>query len=347
MSKIRILSLDGGGIRGIIPATVLSYIEDKLKEKSGNSNASIAEYFDFITGTSSGGILSLLYLCPDKNGKPKYSAREALDLFKERGDEIFKVSILEKIRNLNGIIDEKYPEKSLEKLLKSYFSENLLSRCLKPCLIPSYDIRNRKAFFFTSIEAKEKEADSNFYLREVARAASAAPTYFEPAKIQSLDGTSHALIDGGVFANNPALCAYAEARKINFKKVLGNAFKSKKPTAKDMIIVSIGSGSVKQPYYYKDFKDAGVFQWVKPLIDIMMSGNSETVDYQLRKIFESLSKSDQRDYHRIQPKLTHSDNAIDNASPENLNALHRDGLLTIAENKKELAQIIDKLIVNH
>lgn len=344
MSKIRILSLDGGGIRGIIPATILSYIEDQLKEKSGNSNASIAEYFDFIAGTSSGGILSLLYLNPDKNGKPKFSAREALDLFMERGNEIFKVSILEKIRNLNGIIDEKYPEQSLEKLLKTYFTDGLLSQSLKPCLIPSYDIRNRMAFFFTSIEAKK--AENNFYLKEVARAASAAPTYFEPAKIQSLDGTSHALIDGGVFANNPSLCAYAEARKIDFKKILGNPFKSKKPTAKDMIIVSIGTGSVKLPYYYKDFKDAGVFQWVKPLIDIMMSGNSETVDYQLRKIYDSLSKNDQKDYHRIQPKLIKSDNSLDNANSENLEALHHDALLTIAENKKELAQIIDKLIVN-
>ena len=186
MSKIRILSLDGGGIRGIIPATVLSYIEDKLKEKSRNPDASIAEYFDFITGTSSGGILSLLYLCPDKNGNPKFTGKEALNLFKDRGDEIFKVSILEKIRNLNGIIDEKYPERPLEKLLQSYFSENLLSGSLKPCLLPSYDIRNRKAFFFTSIEAKETKND--FYLREVARATSAAPTYFEPVKINSMNG---------------------------------------------------------------------------------------------------------------------------------------------------------------
>ena len=344
MSKIRILSLDGGGIRGIIPATVLAYIEDKLKEKSGNPKASIAEYFDFIVGTSSGGILSLLYLCPDTNGEPKYTSRQALNLFKEEGDDIFDVSILEKIRNLNGIIDEKYPEKSLERLLKNYFSGKLLNQCLKPCLVTSYDIRNRKAFFFTSIEARE--AENNFYLRDVARAISAAPTYFEPSKIESLDKNSHVLIDGGVFANNPALCAYAEARKINFRKVLGKSDKPKRPTAKDMIIVSIGSGSVKQPYYYKDFKDAGVFQWIKPLIDIMMSGNSETVDYQLRKIYDSLDKQDQKDYHRIQPKLTNADGAIDNASKDNLNALHRDGLLTIAENKKELAKIIDKLIAN-
>lgn len=344
MSKIRILSLDGGGIRGIIPATILSYIEDKLKEKSGNSNASIAEYFDFIAGTSSGGILSLLYLCPDENGKPKYSAREALELFKDRGDEIFKVSILHKIRNLNGIIDEKYPEKPLEKLLKTYLSETLLSQSLKPCLIPSYDIRNRKAFFFTSLEAKQEER--NYYMREVARATAAAPTYFEPTQIKSMGGTSHPLIDGGIFANNPALCAYAEARKIDFKKMYGKSSKPNKPTAKDMIIVSIGSGDVKEPYYYKDFKDAGVFQWVKPLIDMMMSGNSETVDYQLRKIYETLEKKDQPDYHRIQPNLVNADNSIDNATSENLNALHRDGLLTIAENKKELSRIIDKLIEN-
>lgn len=344
MSKIRILSLDGGGIRGIIPATVLSYIEDKLKEKSGNPGASISEYFDFVAGTSSGGILTLLYLCPDDKKKSKYTAKEVLNLFLEKGDEIFKVSILEKIRNLNGIIDEKYPERSLEKLLKNYLSQNLLSDSLKPCIISSYDIRNRKAFFFTSIEAKESK--NNFYMREVARATSAAPTYFEPSRIKSMDDTTHALIDGGVFANNPALCAYAEARKIDFKKILRNPSKSIKPTAKDMIIVSIGSGDIKEPYYYKDFKNAGVFQWIKPLFDMMMSGNSETVDYQLRKIYQTLPKADQMDYHRIQPKIINADNSIDNASEKNLNALHRDGLLTVAENKKELALIVDKLIEN-
>ncbi|MGA8854618.1 MAG: patatin-like phospholipase family protein [Christiangramia sp.] len=344
MSKIRILSLDGGGIRGIIPGTILSYIEDELKKKSGDPKASIGNYFDFITGTSTGGILSLIYLCPDESGNPKYSSKDALSIYLEKGSKIFDVSILKKLISLNGVTDEKYPEKPLENELENYFEDVKLSQLIKPCLIPSYDIRNRKAFFFTTIEAQENLYD--FYLKDVARAASAAPTYFEVTRIKSLYGTPHVLIDGGVFANNPALCAYAEARKINFKEILNNSNKPTRPTAKEMIIVSIGTGSVKQPYYYNDFKNAGAFKWIKPLIDIMMSGNSETVDYQLKRIYETLSKKDQKDYHRIQPKLVNADSAMDNAQKENLKALHEDGLITVADNKKELDAIVDKLIAN-
>lgn len=344
MSKIRILSLDGGGIRGIIPATILAYVEAELKEKTENPKARLSDYFDFITGTSTGGLLSFMYLCPDETGKSKYSAIDALKVYLNEGDEIFDVSLLKRIISLNGISDEKYPEKPLEKQLLKYFGDQQLSELLKPCLIPSYDIRNRKAFFFTSLEAQDKVYD--FYLRDAARAATAAPTYFEVSKIYSIYGAPHVLIDGGVFANNPALCAYAEARKLDFKTLLNNSEKPIKPTAKDMLIVSIGTGSDKQPYFYKDFKNAGVFKWIKPLIDIMMSGNAETVDYQLKQIYKTLSAQDQKDYHRLQPKLVYADSALDNATKENLIALHEDGLLSVAENKTELDIIVDKLIAN-
>lgn len=345
MGKIRILSLDGGGIRGIIPATILTYLEEELKEKSGDPEARLANYFDFITGTSTGSILSLMYLCPDKSGKPKYSAIDALNIYLNEGDEIFDVALLKKIQSLNGITDEKYPEKPLETQLLKYFEKQKLSELLKPCLVPSYDIRNRKAFFFSSLEAREEVYD--FYLKDVARAASAAPTYFEVSRIYSVYGAPHTLIDGGVFANNPALCAYAETRKLDFKTIFNNPEKPVKPTAKDMLLISIGTGSDKQPYFYKEFKNAGIFKWIKPLIDIMMSGNAETVDYQLKKIYETLSSEDQKDYHRIQPKLINADSALDNATKENLKALHEDGLLSITDNKTELDQIVDKLIANN
>ena len=345
MKKIRILSLDGGGIRGILPGTILTYIEEQLQKKTKNPQASIGQYFDFIAGTSTGGILSMIYLCPNLDGVNKFMAREALDIYLAQGDEIFDVSFSKKVESFNGIFDEKYSEKELEKNLQIYFQDTKLSEALKPCLITSYDIRNRKAFFFTSLEARSEVR--NFYMRDVARATSAAPTYFEASRIKSLYGTPHSLIDGGVFANNPSLCAYAEARTINFSEILKNEEKPDTPSAKDMLIVSIGTGSVKQPYHYEDFKDAGVLKWIKPLIDIMMSGNAETVDYQLKKIYETLSRKHCEDYHRIQPKLINADSAMDNGKPENLNALHEDGLLAVAENKEELDAIVDKLIEHH
>jgi patatin-like phospholipase/acyl hydrolase len=183
-------------------------------------------------------------------------------------------------------------------------------------------------------------------MKDVARATSAAPTYFEAARIKSIFGSPYALVDGGVFANNPSLCAYAEVRGIDFATVLNNPEKPNKPSAKDMLMISIGTGSVKRPYSYKEFKDAGVIQWIKPLIDIMMSGNAETVDFQLKKIYETLSKKDCKDYYRIQPKLINSNPEMDRADNENIIALQEDGLLAVADHQILLDEIVQKLIAN-
>ncbi|TDQ16364.1 patatin-like phospholipase/acyl hydrolase [Algoriphagus boseongensis] len=345
MKKIRILSIDGGGIRGILPGTILTYLEKKIQELSQNPDARIGEYFDFVAGTSTGGILGLILLCPDENKKYRFSASDALKLYLDQGDEIFDVTFSDKIKRGGGLFDERYSEKELENALKNYFGELRLSQSLKPCLITSYDIRNRKAHFFTSCDAKSDIND--FYFKDVARSTSAAPTYFEPAHIYSIFGTPHTLIDGGVFANNPALCAYSECRKLNFKTELSDEKKPVKPSAKDMLMVSIGTGSVKTPYYFKEFKDAGLIKWVQPLIDIMMSGNSETVDYQLRKIYGTLPGKNSEDYYRIEPLLQNASSEMDKADLPNLKALHEDGLLSVQKFQSQLDEIAAKLVKHH
>ncbi len=345
MKKIRILSLDGGGIRGILSGTILTYLEEQIKKKTGNEDSSIGEYFDLIAGTSTGGILGLVYICPDDNGNYMFSAREALDIYLEKGDEIFDVDFSKKIESLGGIRDEKYTATELERTLTAYFGDKKLSDVLKPCLISSYDIHNRKAHFFTSIEAKSQIYD--YYLRDVARATSSAPTYFEPVRIKSLYGTPKTLVDGGVFANNPSLCAYAEARTTEFTKALNTSEKPNFPGAKDMLMISIGTGEILEPYTYKNYKNAGVIKWIKPLIDIMMSGNSETVDYQLRQIYKTLSSNDCNDYYRIQPRLIDANNAMEDGRQNNLKALHEDGLASVEHYKEALDEIVDKLIDNH
>jgi patatin-like phospholipase/acyl hydrolase len=165
--------------------------------------------------------------------------------------------------------------------------------------------------------------------------------------IKSLSGQTFGLIDGGVFANNPALCAYAEARNINFSEVFKDKEKPVNPTAKEMMIVSLGNGEVKQPYPYGKFKNAGVLKWIKPLIDIMMSGNSETVDYQLKQLYKTLPPEDFKDYYRIQPEILTADNDLDNGKKKNLLALYRDGIAAVDKNKEQLNTIADKLIANH
>ncbi|MEG4630882.1 patatin-like phospholipase family protein [Microcoleus sp. AR_TQ3_B6] len=115
------------------------------------------------------------------------------------------------------------------------FKDCKLSELLKPCLISSYDIERRKAHFFDRIDAQKYPAE-DYFIKDIARATSAAPSYFEVAKVYSLTNESYALIDGGVFANNPALCAYAEVRN---KFRIPNARNEREPTAKDMVILSL------------------------------------------------------------------------------------------------------------
>ncbi|MBW3587387.1 MAG: patatin-like phospholipase family protein, partial [Cyanobacteria bacterium 0813] len=246
----RILSIDGGGIRGIIPAQVLLSLESKLQQKSGNPDAKIADYFDLIAGTSAGGILTCIYLYPDAENptRPRWSAQDAVNFSIESGRDVFKSSFWKKFRSIDGLIDEKYPSDPLEQFFLENFRDCKLSELLKPCLISSYDIERRKAHFFDQIDAQQDPAE-DYFIRDIARATSAAPSYFEVPKIYSLTNESYALIDGGVFANNPALCAYAEVRH---KFRLPDNGPDKGPTAKDMVILSLGTGEAQQKFPYEE-----------------------------------------------------------------------------------------------
>ncbi|MCK4910687.1 MAG: patatin-like phospholipase family protein [Thermodesulfovibrionales bacterium] len=331
---IRILSIDGGGIRGIIPGMVLAHLEGIIQAKTGKNDARLADYFDLMAGTSTGGILTCMLLCPDgtKKKRPRFSAKDAVGMYIDNGGDIFDLDFWEKHNPLNGVFDEKYSAKNLEKLLKKYFGKLRLSELLKPCLITAYDIKRARTLFFTSHDAKKRK-DENYLVRRVARATSAAPTYFEVARVKSMAGNIRPLIDGGVFANNPTLCAYAESRE----KMPG------KPTAKNMVILSLGTGIRKTVLSYNEAKDWGKIQWVAPLIDIMMSGVSETVDYQLKQIFDSIDSKDQ--YQRINwPLKTKKMSQMDNASKPNIRALVKAGKDCAKFYDKELNSFADKLI---
>lgn len=333
---IRILTIDGGGIRGILPGQLLVRLEKLIQKKTGNSSAKIGDYFDMVAGTSTGSILTTFILRPGEDGKAKYHAKEAVDLYIDKGDEIFHRSIGRAIKTIGGITDEKYSAENIEAILKDKLGEDVwLSDLISPCLVPTYDIENRKARFFNQIEAV-KNPHYNFKLWEVARATSAAPTYFEPKKIKSESGNEYNLVDGGVFANNPALCAYVETRE-HFKNDLDQHV-----SAKDMFLVSIGTGSVKKPYMYDKAKDWGLAEWLKPLVDIMMSGSSETVDYQLGHIFDSENVRNQ--YVRFEPSLGAADTSIDDVSKQNLQALKLAGEESADVYQDALDKVADQLI---
>jgi patatin-like phospholipase/acyl hydrolase len=287
-----------------------------------------------IAGTSTGGILTCLYLYPDKKNpsRPLFTAKEAVDLYLENGGGIFKES---SIRNDAGMRQEKYPVIAIENLLKKYFKNTRLSGLLKPCLITAYNISARSTHFFTQHDAKKSKA-YDFYLYDVARGTSAAPTYFEPAGIKSLSGVMYPVVDGGVFASNPALCAFAEARQ-KFNPVVNDAERM------DLFMLSIGTGSKKESYSYDKTKGWGKMGWVKPVLDIMLSGASETVDFQMKHIFDAINCGDK--YFRINPDIGKASIEMDDASPENLKALKEAGIAAAKKYDAEL-QAVASFLVN-
>ncbi|MEE9382920.1 MAG: patatin-like phospholipase family protein [Nannocystaceae bacterium] len=327
----RVLSIDGGGIRGIIPGQVLRILEGKLEQRK--PGARLADYFDLIAGTSTGGILACIYLCPDENrsGRPRFTAAEAVQLYLENGDEIFEIPLLHRARSLGGLRDERYPAEAIEELLERYFGDLRLKELLRPCLITAYDIKNRRTVFFNQSKARKKAGD-DFLVREVARATSAAPTFFECARVTSASRVRYPMVDGGVFANNPTLCAYAEARKF-----------ADRPTAKQMLILSLGTGEQQRPYYYSQAKNWGAAEWIGPVLDIMMSGVAQTVDYQLRQIYDAVESTGQ--YLRLQANLPERNADMDNADRENVQELAEIGTRLAEKSDEQLDAFVELLLV--
>ncbi|HVB03326.1 MAG TPA: patatin-like phospholipase family protein [Chitinophagaceae bacterium] len=333
MKKSRILSIDGGGIRGIIPATILLYLEKQLKIKTGKDR-NIGDWFDMIAGTSTGGILACIYLIADFNGKARYSAEEALNLYLKDGPSIFQLNELQEISSGFGLLHPKYSNLALCRLLVGFFQNMLMSDIKKPYLITSYDIENRKSVLFCY---GDDNKDSPIAL--VTQATAAAPTYFAPLPFG--DTQKHMiLIDGGMVANNPTMCTYVEAQKTKIGTILNDTFKKDNPDIHDMLIVSLDTGNTKlQPY--TDMQNAGEIKWVKPLFDIMMSTSSEIVDYQVRKEFEGTDQ-----YYRIASPLINASPVMDDAEAINIEALHQDALNYISGNEAILDEVMDQLIEN-
>lgn len=335
MSYTRILSIDGGGIRGIIPATLLIYLEKSLQRYSNCSGARLTDFFDLIAGTSTGGILTCIYLMPDSQApdQPLFSASEALQFYFEHGHEIFKPTLFQSLRSLRGLCGPKYSAASLEHLLTYYFGDTRLSELLKPCLITSYDISQQSATFFNQLDPAKPHKD-DFFIRDLARATSAAPTYFPAAQVTSSKGNTHFFIDGGTFANNPTLCSLVEASKL-----------PNHPYVDQMIILSLGCGSCPPSFKTKSLKKGGAVHWALPLLDIFTSGMTETVDAQMKVLFSNRELS--QHYLRLQPDicaLGYPDLSMDDADPASLNLLKEIGLCVTDLYKSQLDNFAKLLI---
>ena len=262
---------------------------------------------------------------PNKAGALSNSCAEP----EKEGHRIFDESVWREIKSAGNLFDEKYPSDGIEEVLHQFFDPARLKDALTEVLITSYEIERRIPWFFRSSRAKTRP-DYDFEMWQVARSTSAAPTYFEPEKIPFGNGTDFwALIDGGVFANNPAMCAFAEVRS-----------RSKDG---DILLASLGTGelSVLHPIHFDQAKNWGLIGWAKPILDVVFDGVSKTIDYQLRQLLPLVNNAAR--YYRFQPRLDIGSGELDNTNPENLRDLRLLAERLIASRTKEIDDLCAQL----
>ena len=318
---ITILAVDGGGIRGLIPATVLAEIERR-------AGAPIAQLFDLVAGTSTGGIIALALAKPGAGGTtPDLSASDLVALYEDEGKRIFSSSIWHRVAAAGNLLDERYESGGLESVLRERLGEARLRDALTEVLVTAYELETREPWFFARHKARSRPTH-DFPMWQVARATAAAPTYFEPFEVAAM--TPHGgLVDGGVFANNPAMCAYAEASKLHGR-------------GSDFLIVSLGTGQYSSPIHYRDAKGWGLALWAKPILNVVFDGVSDTVDHQMQSLCPPGPDGRPR-YYRFQCRLDPRCDVMDDASPENVRRLKEKAEAMIDESEDDLATLCNQL----
>lgn len=302
----RILAIDGGGILGLIPAMVLAELEARAGRPAG-------ELFDLVAGTSTGGIIA----CAVAAGMP---AQTVVDLYRRRGRDIFSRTWGHRLASCFGLAGAQYAADGITGALADVFQDRKLSDCTTAVLIPAYDIGARTTILFKSTKARDVRRD--FFLRDVARATSAAPTYFPPARITSLAGEVVTAVDGGIYANNPAGLALAQVVKAGG---LSGA-----------TMVSLGTGQLARPYLYAAAQNWGLTAWARPLLDCMFDGQSDTAAHQSQAFLGA-------GYVRLQPALP-GDMAMDDVSDTALATLEAVARGLIAEQDEALDTMCARLL---
>ncbi|MGB0564852.1 MAG: patatin-like phospholipase family protein [Spirulinaceae cyanobacterium] len=284
-----ILSLDGGGIRGILSAQLLSHVEAVLQAQTGKR---LYEYFDLIAGTSTGSILAG-GLAVGKSGE------QLVQLYLREGRRIFPYTGIKSYFSpqrwglvlQHGLSAPKFSHQGLRQVLREQFGqrrlEELSDRAPK-LLIPAYDTTARQPILFKSWE---NNAYAGTRLWEAALCSASAPTFF-PSYPLKLEGKVHSVVDGGVGANNPASCAIAAALNLGYP-------------LKEIRLLSIGTGQGQQPYPYQDTRHWGAAQWAKHILDLVMAAPMDLVAQTAEQMI-TLGNRYPNHYLRLQPELSTS-----------------------------------------
>ncbi|KAI4346341.1 hypothetical protein L6164_007246 [Bauhinia variegata] len=291
--KICILSIDGGGMRGILPGKALAYLENALKKKSGNPDARIADYFDVAAGAGVGGIFTAMLFGTKDHNRPIFEADDTWRFLAEQGKRFYRPKSVAGSNSNRGLFRRLFSSGAtgsvgsstagLAKTMKEAFTENdrdlTLRDTLKPVLIPCYDLSSTAPFLFSRADAVENES-FDFRLWEVCRATSADPVQFEPVQMRSVDGhTSCVAVDGGLAMSNPTSAAITHVlhNKQEFPFVRG---------VEDLLVLSLGTGQVLEvSYEYEQIKNWKARDWARPMARISGDASADQVDQAVAMAF--------------------------------------------------------------
>ncbi len=296
----RILSLDGGGIRGVISAVILAEVERQIGKP-------LNQHFNLIAGTSTGSILATAIALGS-------NSQDIIKLYKEKGPRIFPYRSLLSLQRLGlvlqyGFSAPKYSDEGLIEVLQEQFGTTKLSDVADSpqLLIVSYDTLAREPIVF-----KSWRRDKDYFkvpLWEVCVCSASAPVYF-PAHLLKTERRTYSAIDGGLGANNPSACAIAEAIRLNYP-------------IQEVSVLSIGTGDSARPVPWEDARGWGLSQWgwKGRLIDVLFDASSDTHDYITMQVMsEPEPENDKcRRYLRLQPVIVNDQ--MDDATPENIDVL--------------------------
>lgn len=313
--KYKALSIDGGGVRGIIPVLFLH----KISELTGKP---IHKLFDFIAGTSIGGITAAGFACG-------YDTKTMLDLYKNGSAQIFPHSTTRKIETVGGLLAPKYDRAGLDKLLEKHFGDKLLSDADIPICVTSYDLDSANAKVWSSLDAV-KGVISDVKMKDIAAATSAAPTFFAAAEFSDLSGQVHHEVDGGIFLNSPQVLALDEILK-NDPDV----------TREDILLISMGTGKSKKQWDVDTLKNAGLKDWLKggQIISLIMDANYDFANMQASIHYPNM--------YRLQIEIPKELKSMDKSSPKHLKKLMDAANKYIEDNSSKFEEIAKLLTFEH
>ncbi|MFT4552763.1 MAG: putative acylesterase/phospholipase RssA [Chlamydiales bacterium] len=319
--KVSILSVDCGGVRGIIPTILLNEIEHRTHTASAN-------LFDLMAGSSTGGLITTGLNIPLIDRQPRFTARNMMALFEYESPEIFSCSNWHTMTSLFYTMRPKYSPLGMDNVLNRYLGDTLVQDSITDLYIPTYDITTPSTYFFSRHKCRTNPALASIKMKDIVRCTTAAPTYFPP-KEMIIEDKFHAMVDGGTFLYNPSLSAYNEAME-------------RYPNAEDYLVCSLGTGYVPFSYSPAQSQKGGYFWWADKFLYSVFHGISHIAHEQMTQI----TSRNNSPYYYFQTTLEYEHCSLDDTSRGNITYLKEKGFEIVEERSDEIRELCMQLEAN-